>query len=352
MSKLAYKSLPTQSLLNSEAQSHTDSVRPDTCEHGLFIERVIRQGIAIPYLPVLSFILGDVYATIFLQQAFYRFKSNQYRPFYKFISPCASRFYRSGDSWLEELAFTRRQIQRAIKKVSTRISATKRCQGQDKDLVLSDTVVELDAMGKMANSNALVLYWFTRDHKTWWIVNTPLLLDTLRIAQFTNARFVDQSLTETSSGLLHKTCSGFPHAEKTNRENHNKLSYIGLSTEKKPQIERGDSTSPEIAQYVDLVAQLCGIKLNLCSPILESKIIEIARHFHNAQRTFEQIVLIGHWWRHHFWKGQRGTPPTPSDLLDMYGVAESFYRKGEGGDCCRVAVQQWRSTHGLEAERV
>src|SRR5215216_639606 len=345
MSRIAHESPEPQSFLNPDSKGGPRSLRSEAYEQGLLIERSIKQSVVIPYQPALCFVLGDIYAAIFLQQIFYRFKGNQYRPFYKFIFPCTNEFYRKGDSWLEELVFTRRQIQRAINKVSTRISATKKCKRQDRNEVLSHTIADLDETGKMANSNALILYWFTRDHMTWWTVNTPLLLHTLQIAQSTNTRFVNQSLIESSSGPMRKMSNGLPHAEITNRENHNRSFRNGLSSEKEPHSDGTPSTSllPEIVEYVDVVAQICCINMNLCSPLLESEVIETAKHFRNASRTFKQIVLIGHWWRHHFWKGQRGTPPRPNDLLDIYGAAESFYMAGEGGNCCKVFIEQWRS---------
>lgn len=60
---------------------------------------------------------GSVTATILLQQLIYHSAKNKYAPFYKFIEPCKSELYRVGDSWTEELGFTKNEFNTAYKKL-------------------------------------------------------------------------------------------------------------------------------------------------------------------------------------------------------------------------------------------
>ena len=69
----------------------------------------------IAYRPALNKQTGSVLATILLQQIIFRWSHNQRKEFYKYKEPCAARHYRIGDSWTEELGFTRREFDSALK---------------------------------------------------------------------------------------------------------------------------------------------------------------------------------------------------------------------------------------------
>jgi len=71
----------------------------------------------IPYRKELNKITGSVTATILLQQILYWYKHNGNKPFYKFIEPCGHELYSAGDSWTEELGFTKREFTTAYKKL-------------------------------------------------------------------------------------------------------------------------------------------------------------------------------------------------------------------------------------------
>lgn len=104
----------------------------------------------ISYRPRWNQITGSVDATIFLQQVIYRWIHNGQKPFYKFAAPCAHRFYRAGDSWQEELGFSRREFDSARR------------------LVAAATKGQIDP-------DALVSYWYDRGRKTWYALNERLL---------------------------------------------------------------------------------------------------------------------------------------------------------------------------------
>ena len=69
----------------------------------------------ISYRPELTKIIGSVNSTILFQQIMFRWISNNQKEFYKYKEPCQARHYRVGDSWTEELGFTRREFDGALK---------------------------------------------------------------------------------------------------------------------------------------------------------------------------------------------------------------------------------------------
>lgn len=71
----------------------------------------------IPYIPELRSICGDsLTASILMQQLEYWFSRNECG-FYKFLSPCQHEQYREGDSWCEELGFSKDEFRTAFKKI-------------------------------------------------------------------------------------------------------------------------------------------------------------------------------------------------------------------------------------------
>ncbi len=81
------------------------------------IEILAKDKDVIIYRKELNAITGSVTATILLQQIIYRFVNNGNKPFYKFIEPCGHEKYTKGDSWCEELGFTRKEFLTAINKL-------------------------------------------------------------------------------------------------------------------------------------------------------------------------------------------------------------------------------------------
>lgn len=106
----------------------------------------------IAYRPRLRQIAGSVTATILLQQILYRWKHNNFQPFYKYKEPCNKDDYRPGDSWCEELGFSREEFDTALKYIGQKVSRN----------VTKDE-------GK------LVWYWTMPDRKTWYEVNYAAL---------------------------------------------------------------------------------------------------------------------------------------------------------------------------------
>lgn len=71
----------------------------------------------IPYRKELNAITGGVTSSILLHQISYWWVKSGSQPFYKFIKPCKHEKYHDGDSWIEELGFSRKEFLTAIKKL-------------------------------------------------------------------------------------------------------------------------------------------------------------------------------------------------------------------------------------------
>jgi len=108
----------------------------------------------VSYRPRWNSFTGSIAATILLQQVIYRWVHHGRTPFYKFNEPCQHPAYRDGDSWSEELGFTRRELETARNKIA------------------AYTQGDLD-------KKALVSYWRDADRKTWYALNEQAVIKEL-----------------------------------------------------------------------------------------------------------------------------------------------------------------------------
>lgn len=105
----------------------------------------------IVYRPKLNEVTTSVTSTILLQQILYWYKKTGYKPFYKFKEPCQHESYTGGDSWCEELGFTKSEFDSALKKIGQKLK-----KGTKKE-------------------NFLIYYWNDMSRKTYYEVNIFLL---------------------------------------------------------------------------------------------------------------------------------------------------------------------------------
>ena len=126
---------------------------------GDFRKLLDEHGRIIPYCPALVEECGGVIPAIFLAQVAYWFERNDYEPFWKFKAPSTSDFYRDGDSWTEELGFSRRQFDRAREAVSARVR-----KGDSRADLFADN---------------FVIYWLDGHRRTWYELNLSLLREAL-----------------------------------------------------------------------------------------------------------------------------------------------------------------------------
>lgn len=71
------------------------------------------------YFPELNAITGSVTASLLMCQLEYWFDKKGNKPFYKFLGPCEDEHYHAGDSWTEELGFTKAEFRTAFNKIGT-----------------------------------------------------------------------------------------------------------------------------------------------------------------------------------------------------------------------------------------
>ncbi|MGL4345705.1 MAG: hypothetical protein ACRCTE_10950 [Cellulosilyticaceae bacterium] len=71
----------------------------------------------ITYRPELNPITGSINATLLMSQLEYWFERTEGQNFYKFLAPCEDDFYRSGDSWCEELGFSKAEFRCAFSRI-------------------------------------------------------------------------------------------------------------------------------------------------------------------------------------------------------------------------------------------
>ena len=84
---------------------------------------------SIPYIKQLRHLAGSVTAAILMQQLDYYFKDYE-DGFYKFLQPCDNEFYREGDSWIEELAFSEEEFRTAFDKLGVRYSSKRQFEAR------------------------------------------------------------------------------------------------------------------------------------------------------------------------------------------------------------------------------
>jgi biotin operon repressor len=113
----------------------------------------------ISYRPKLNELTGGVLPTIMLQQILYWWAKSGRKPFYKFFAPCEHNDYRPGDSWQEELGFSRTEIENSLKRLGTKIKS-----GVSKTKSLE---------------NNIIIWWTDRTRKTFYQVNEALLEERL-----------------------------------------------------------------------------------------------------------------------------------------------------------------------------
>lgn len=87
-------------------------------------QAIIDDKSLIIYRPRLNQITGSVLSTILLHQIIYWANKSQ-NLFYKFKEPCNHDLYKPGDSWTEELGFTRWEFDSAIKNIAKKYNPKK-----------------------------------------------------------------------------------------------------------------------------------------------------------------------------------------------------------------------------------
>ena len=106
---------------------------------------------------------GSVPSAILLYAILKHAYLNDFRPFLKFKEPCSHHLYTEGESWVEELGFSNRMFDNALKKIATKSNTT-----TWKSVFNTGTTVQ-----------RIVTYWTDFDRVTWYTINRDLLIGLL-----------------------------------------------------------------------------------------------------------------------------------------------------------------------------
>jgi hypothetical protein len=186
----------------------------------------------VVYRPTFGKLTGSVTAGILLERIRYYAKGKNYDEFYKFNSICSHKDYRKGDSWEEELGFTRFEFEGARNRIATKVA-----KGDSKKELLK----VFDETGELMPVNNIVLYWRDSSNKIWYQFNEPLYM--AHLLKIANAEIANAEIHH----YLEMRKSHIPYGM---RENHATLSTENPSentTEKKEK----ESLSTDKADFSD-----------------------------------------------------------------------------------------------------
>lgn len=117
------------------------------------------------YRPEFRKICGSVNAAILLHQMMYwgLDENGEAIEFYKFKEPCKHEAYKPGDSWCEELGFSREEFDNAINQIGfKKVRGWKEGRSKVKQVAQKET-------------DAFVIYYTDKARFTWYRVNVALL---------------------------------------------------------------------------------------------------------------------------------------------------------------------------------
>lgn len=134
----------------------------------LIMKILASERTTIPYRPKLARVIGGVTAAILLQQIQYWWVRTDFLPFYKFNEPCDHPFYTAGDSWAEELGFTRSNLRTARQCI-----AIKKPGG---------TTIQEAQLRAMDNPPRPVIFWTNTGRLTYYTIHPPAFIRILKAA--------------------------------------------------------------------------------------------------------------------------------------------------------------------------
>lgn len=119
---------------------------------------------SIPYRPRIASVVKSITATILFQQMVYWWVKQDEQAFYKFKEPCKHKLYKAGDSWCEELGFSRAEFDTAISKIA--VKKTKN--------------ISIEQARQTANKERKpVVYWITPGRVTYYTVVLDVVISIL-----------------------------------------------------------------------------------------------------------------------------------------------------------------------------
>jgi len=164
-----------------------------------FIDIIADDKNLIVYRPKLKKICTSVNSIILLQQIMYWWKISKEKKFYKFKDSCNHKLYKEGDSWCEELGFTKTEFDNALKNIAYKkgkISKTKQFKKQEE---------------------AFVIFYTDANRLTWYDINEDLLSKAIKLIykekeeseSIIENNKVDLQYSKTTSKITTKTTNSF-----------------------------------------------------------------------------------------------------------------------------------------------
>jgi len=223
---------------------HTEMIYPGQAA----LLGLLSNSTAIVYRPELAKALKDrgrnfVNAAIFLQQVCWWWERQEHTPFYKFNEPCDHQFYRPGDSWSEELGFSRYMVEAARDMVGVK---------KTRDMTVPQAIEKAQEAGKP------IIYWTNTGHVTYYTVHVPTLCGLLEQVFATHPLVTH--IKKANAEKSHRQCGkvALANAEKShqnNREYQRPHRDLSASAEKKaqpPAVQENDVDWDSIPEEVEI----------------------------------------------------------------------------------------------------
>jgi hypothetical protein len=205
----------------------------------------------ITYRPKLNKITGSVTATILLQQILFHWKGKKGIPFYKFKEPCSHERYKEGDSWEEEIGFSRKEFDTAIKKIGYKIGKNKNFKEKKKQ-------------------EAFV--WFRTDSQrvTWYEVNEKALEKALNGIYLVTTEWGDSY--RPNGALVSNDRMGRYNNTENTTENTTETTCTAGNVEQDSFVEKTQHVEQDV--NCNPCTAVCNSSVNQCSVSLEKEVVE------------------------------------------------------------------------------
>lgn len=213
-------------------------------------------GRIIKYQPELNAFTGSITATLLLSQLEYWFGKVEGKPFYKFLAPCEDECYQKGDSWSEELGFSKAEFRNAFKRIG-KVYKSKKEYTQSKD----------PFEGKLYLS-----YYDRIRRRTYYLRNHELankLLETIIPTSSTNQK-TERPITEDYTKDLHTkitTEDDFTHSLSSSSNIHDEV--ITLYHELCPDLAKVEKLTPSRRRMIDTLLGSLGGSLSKIHTLFE-----------------------------------------------------------------------------------
>lgn len=141
--------------------SNKNRISQETAEKVTKILQTMRQ--VRGYVPEVATKLNSKSAATFVNQVFFWWQQKNRKPFYKYQMPCGGFAYAIGDSWAEELSFTKSELRAVLEKVATKVSGKKEA---------------LEVL-KKKDVKSLVVYYIDKNRLGWYYFNEAYFIEFL-----------------------------------------------------------------------------------------------------------------------------------------------------------------------------